>query len=181
MTKFVWLRALNGGEIPVNPEQVQYVKNTPLGPALVFGAVTGGFHELHIEGEPAEIIAHLEGRGCVCGAMGTLSQRGAWFCLDCAPDDLRAKAAVAGMPKGKAEGALDRLAELDRQQHKRCNTCGARAAVSVCRVYDRDQRFFCETCAPERARAQLAEMRAQRETAPAEAEAVEGRRRRRKG
>lgn len=62
MTRFVSLDVPAGGSVPVNPDQVAYLKRAP-GEAvvLVFGAVQGGLHELAVLGDLDSVLAALSG------------------------------------------------------------------------------------------------------------------------
>lgn len=62
--RFVWLAALDGGQVPVNPDQVCYLRPYPRRePAteIVFGAVAGGLHSLAVLGDGEDIAAALLG------------------------------------------------------------------------------------------------------------------------
>lgn len=63
MAKFVWIDVESGGRVPVNPDHVQYLRRTKDGAtALVFGAVSGGLHEL-VSVQPAvDVVRLLEER-----------------------------------------------------------------------------------------------------------------------
>lgn len=61
MVKFVWLEVGDGARVPVNPDQVRYLKRTREGKtAIVFSAMPGGFDELVIEMDAAAAVAALE-------------------------------------------------------------------------------------------------------------------------
>lgn len=59
MVKFVWLDVA-GGKVPVNPDQVAYIKRSGASTSLVFGAVPGGLHELAVLGDGEEVARQLE-------------------------------------------------------------------------------------------------------------------------
>lgn len=63
--KFVWLDVPGGGQIPVNPDQVAYLKISSVfhegRTEIVFGAVNGGLHSVIVEGEGREVAAALTG------------------------------------------------------------------------------------------------------------------------
>lgn len=61
MVKFVRLSTPDGGWIPVNPEAVQYLRQTNGLTTVVFGAMTGGLHEVSVIGDVEQILAALEG------------------------------------------------------------------------------------------------------------------------
>jgi hypothetical protein len=76
MVKFVWLEAAGGGRVPVNPDQVLYVRNIEGSARVVFGAFPGGFHELVLAGDGEEIIDALErGAGPVAVASAQSKPR----------------------------------------------------------------------------------------------------------
>lgn len=61
MVKFVWLEVGDGARIPVNPDQVRYLKRTREGKtAIVFSAMPGGFDELVLEMDAEEAVEALE-------------------------------------------------------------------------------------------------------------------------
>lgn len=61
MVKFVWLDMRDGGQLPVNPDQVQYLRQTrDGGTAVVFGALQGAMHELIVAGDGETVAALLE-------------------------------------------------------------------------------------------------------------------------
>lgn len=69
MVKFVWLAVPLGGQIPVNPDQVAYLRQTKDGQtAVVFGAMQGGLHEQLVEGDGLSVAAALEAAGAVLSA-----------------------------------------------------------------------------------------------------------------
>jgi hypothetical protein len=60
--RLIWLAMPDGGQCPVNPDQVQYLRMTSEGAtALVFGAVAGGLHQLVVAGDGESVAAALEG------------------------------------------------------------------------------------------------------------------------
>lgn len=62
MVKFVWLNVAGGGRVPVNPDQVQHLRQTREGAtALVFGAFNGGFHEILAADDVLAVMLQLEG------------------------------------------------------------------------------------------------------------------------
>lgn len=62
MAKFIWLEVVGGGLVPVNPDQVQYLRRTREGAtAIVFGAFNGGVHELLVADEAGVVVHQLEG------------------------------------------------------------------------------------------------------------------------
>lgn len=67
MVKFVWLDVA-GGQVPVNPDQVAYIKRSGASTSLVFGAVAGGLHELVVLGDGEEVAWQLEGQASPTGA-----------------------------------------------------------------------------------------------------------------
>lgn len=60
MVKFVWLDVPAGGSVPVNPDQVAYLRQHEGRTLVVFGAVAGGFHELHVAGDGEKVAKMLE-------------------------------------------------------------------------------------------------------------------------
>lgn len=60
MVKFVWLDVPAGGRVPVNPDQVAYLRQAEGRTLVVFGAVAGGLHELHVAGDGDEVAQRLE-------------------------------------------------------------------------------------------------------------------------
>lgn len=64
--RFVWLDVPGGGEIPVNPDQVAYLRAGQAAheglTEVVFGAVTGGLHSVIVEGDGRDVAAQLEFR-----------------------------------------------------------------------------------------------------------------------
>lgn len=62
MAKFVWFESYTEGRVPVNPDQVAYVRKGVRGETqLVFGAIQGGFHMLQVAGPVDEAVDALEG------------------------------------------------------------------------------------------------------------------------
>jgi hypothetical protein len=63
MTKFVWIDVENGGRVPINPDQVRYLRRTRQGKtAIIFGAIAGGFDEVISEASAHDVVAMLEGK-----------------------------------------------------------------------------------------------------------------------
>lgn len=63
MARFVNIAAADGGHYPVNPDLVAYLRPSGKGlVGIVFGAVTGGLHELLVAGPVEAVLAQLEGR-----------------------------------------------------------------------------------------------------------------------
>lgn len=61
MVKFVWVEAVDGSKVPVNPDRVAYLRRTAQGnTALVFSAFAGGLDQLEVAGDGAEVVAQLE-------------------------------------------------------------------------------------------------------------------------
>lgn len=60
MVKFVWLDVPAGGRVPVNPDQVAYLRQLEGRTMVVFGAVAGGFHELAVAGDGDRVAKMLE-------------------------------------------------------------------------------------------------------------------------
>ncbi len=60
MTEFVWLEVPGGGRVPVNPDQVAYLRSQDGRTELVFGAVQGGLHTLAVAGDGESVAAQLE-------------------------------------------------------------------------------------------------------------------------
>lgn len=66
--RFVWLDVPGGGEIPVNPDQVAYLR-TGQGAEhegkteVVFGAVNGGLHSVIVQGDGRDIAEQLAAGG----------------------------------------------------------------------------------------------------------------------
>jgi hypothetical protein len=60
MVKFVWLDVPGPGRVPVNPDQVAYLRQIDGQTRVVFGAIPGGFHELTVLGNGDEIAKRLE-------------------------------------------------------------------------------------------------------------------------
>lgn len=62
MTRFVWVPVKNGGDVPVNPDQVKYMRRTVEGDtALVFGALNGGFDQVAVSCSAEEAVELLGG------------------------------------------------------------------------------------------------------------------------
>lgn len=60
MVKFVWLDVPAGGRVPVNADQVAYLRQHEGRTMVVFGAVPGGFHELAVAGDGDQVAQLLE-------------------------------------------------------------------------------------------------------------------------
>jgi hypothetical protein len=61
--KFVWLDVPGGGAIPINPDQVAYLRNSVTlegQTQVVFGAVPGGLHSVAVLGDGREVAEKLE-------------------------------------------------------------------------------------------------------------------------
>lgn len=61
MSKFVWLAVPGQKHIPVNPDQVQYLRIREGETVLVFGAGAHGLHEVVVTGPINEIVVALGG------------------------------------------------------------------------------------------------------------------------
>lgn len=63
--RFVWLDVPGGGEIPVNPDQVAYLRagqgDHQSRTEVVFGAVNGGLHSVIVTGEGRAVADALQG------------------------------------------------------------------------------------------------------------------------
>jgi hypothetical protein len=61
--RFVWLDVVGGGRVPVNPDQVRYIKRNRAGrTTVVFGAIPGGWDELELAMDAEEAVAALQGQ-----------------------------------------------------------------------------------------------------------------------
>lgn len=75
MVRFVWLDVPAGGRVPVNPDQVAYLRQHEGRTLVVFGAVAGGLHELAVAGDGDAVARRLEED--VSGSDGHLGPVGA--------------------------------------------------------------------------------------------------------
>ncbi len=63
MVKFVWLDADNGGQVPVNPDQVMYLRRTADGKTgVVMSSFGGGMDQIVVTTDAQHTAALLEGR-----------------------------------------------------------------------------------------------------------------------
>lgn len=60
MVKFVWLDEPAGGRVPVNPDQVAYLRQVDGVTHVVFGAVPGGVHSIAVAGDGDDVAKRLE-------------------------------------------------------------------------------------------------------------------------
>lgn len=61
MAKFVWIDVENGGRVPINPDQVRYLRRTVDGKTgIVFGAFAGGYDQVVSEMGAEAVVMLLE-------------------------------------------------------------------------------------------------------------------------
>lgn len=60
--RFVWLDQQDGTKVPINPDQVAYLRRSQTGATeVVFGAVNGGLHSILVAGSGESVAARISG------------------------------------------------------------------------------------------------------------------------
>jgi hypothetical protein len=123
--RLVWLDVPGGGEIPVNPDQVAYLR---MGQGehggkteVVFGAVNGGLHSVIVAGDGYDVAGKLQGYQSECCEL-TPPDNGIW-CRDCPGHLIRISAQDREHQVHRRPGP-----EPDAPSHppsvRRCGQCG---------------------------------------------------------